>query len=321
MPGFRKGLAKAILEFFWPPDPTDGLYNQATTAYAEYQASGKLRDLQTALTNFEATLNARRPVNHPQLAVTLINYAATLWTHYEVSGRPDTDLWRVIELEEEALALWAKVLPRPSGYPILLTNLGNAYFDAYSRDRSKGSFQKAVSSYKAVRDDKSLAPDIHNMALARMGIALWTRCDLDKTRDGLDEGIDNLEAALKFASSANDFPLKSLCLPSLANAYDVRFQQFKQDEDLSSAIEYSYAARQILLQENPERGPSLYNLSRLLWARHQQKGDKEDLNEAEKVAKEAQDVVKDGELQKKVGEILKAVKEKRESEWESVSED
>ena len=311
MPGFRKGLAKAILEYFWPPDPTDGLYNQATTAYAEYQAFGKIRDLETALTNFEATLNARRPVNHPQLAVTLINYAATLWTHYEVSGRPDTDLRRVIKLEEEALELWSRVSPRPSGYPILLTNLGNAYFDVYGRDRSQESFQKAVSSYKAVRDDESFSPDIHNMALARMGIALWTRCDFEKTRDRLDEGIDNLEEALKFASSANDFPLKSLCLPSLANAYDVRFQQFKQDDDLSSAIEYSYAARQVLSQASPERGPSLYNLSRLLWARHQQKEDKEDLNEAEKIAKEAMAAVKGGELQKKIDEILKAVGEKR----------
>jgi len=311
MPGFRKNLAKAILEYFWPPDPTDALYNQATTAYAEYQASGKVGDLQTALTNFEATLNARRPVNHPQLAVTLINYAATLWTHYEVSGRPDTDLWRVIKLEEEALALWTDVLPRPSGYPILLTNLGNAYFDAYSRDRSQESFQKAVSSYKVVRDDKDFAPEIRNMALARMGIALWTRCDFDKTKEGLDEGIDSLEEALKFASSADNFPLKSLCLPSLANAYDVRFQRFEQDEDLSSAIEYSYAARQVLPQASPERGPSLYNLSRLLWARHQQKKDNQDLSEAEKIAKEAQNLVKGGELQKKVDEILKAVGEKR----------
>lgn len=312
MPGFRKGIAKAILDYFWPPDPTDGLYNQATTAYAEYQASGKPRDLQLALTKFEAALNARRPVNHPQLAVTLINYAATLWAHYEVSGRPDADLRRVIELEEEALALWATVLPRPSGYPILLTNLGNAYFDAYRRNRSQESFDKAVSQYKAVQDDASFPSDIRNTALARTGIAFWTRCDIDKTNsEGLDEGIDKLEEALKFASSANDISLNSLCLPSLANAYDVRFQRFKQEEDLSSAIEYSHAARKILPKASPERGASLYNLSRLLWARHQQKQDRKDLDEAEKIAKEAQEVVKSGELREKIDEVLKAVVAKK----------
>jgi len=308
MPGFRKGIAKAILDYFWPADPTDGLYNQATTAYAEYQASGKPRDLQLALTNFEAALSARRPINHPQLAVTLINYAATLWAHYEVSGRPDTDLRRVIELEEEALALWANVVPRPSGYPILLTNLGNAYFDAYRRDRTQESFNKAVSQYKAVQNNENFPENVRNMAIARRGIALWTRCDLEKTSSvGLDEGIDKLEEALKFASSTDDASLKSLCLPSLANAYDIRFQRFKQDEDLSSAIEYSHAARQILPKASPERGASLYNLSRLLWARYQQKRDKNDLDEAEKIAKEAQEVVKSGELREKIDEVLKAV--------------
>ncbi|KIM47114.1 hypothetical protein M413DRAFT_440646 [Hebeloma cylindrosporum] len=312
MPGFRKGIAKAILDFFWPADPTDGVYNQATTAYAEYQASGKPRDLQLALNKFEAALNARRVANHPQLAVTLINYAAALWAQYEVSGRPETDLWRVIVLEEEALGLWANVVPRPSGYPILLTNLGNAYFDAYLRDRSQESFDKAVSQYKAVQNDESFTPEIRNTALARTGIALWTRCDLDKTSsEGLEEGIDKLEDALKFASSTRDLALESLCLPSLANAYDVRFQRFKHAEDLSSAIEYSHAARQILPKASPERGASLYNLSRLLWARHQETQDKKDLDEAEQIAKEAQGVVKSGELREKIDEVLKAVVAKK----------
>ena len=51
----------------------------------------------------------------------------------------------------------------------------------------------------------------------------------------------------------------------------------------------------------------MYNLSRLLWARHQQKQDRKDLDEAEKIAKEAQEVVKNGELREKIDEVLKAV--------------
>ncbi|KIM47147.1 hypothetical protein M413DRAFT_270404 [Hebeloma cylindrosporum] len=311
---FQKG-AKFLLRCFWPPDPTDAMYEQATAAYKKYLSSHNSRDLQFSLDNFESALIARRATDagHPQLAVTLVNYAAALWARYETTGRPEADLQQVVSLNKEALDIWSKVTPRPSGYPIVLTNLGNAYLEAYTRHRNRESFQKAISAYQAVQGDETCNPQIRNTALARLGITLWTRCDLEKTSLRLDEGIDNLETALGIASesSTSDNTLRSLCLASLANAYDVRFQRFKQAEDLTNAIEYGYSARASPQHGLAEREASLYNLSRLLWERYQMGKVRKDLDDAEMIAKEAQGM--NGALNAKVSGVLQAVQVEKQS--------
>jgi len=310
-PGFLQKCAKVLLQCFWPQDPTDAIYEKATAAYQKYQSSNNPQDLKFALDNFEAVLAARRAADgeHPQLAVTLTNYAAALWAHYETTGRPEADLRRVISFNKEARDIWCKITPRPKGYPILLTNLGNAYFEAYCRDRNPDVFQKAIAAYEAVQDDETSNAQIRNTALARLGITLWTRCDLEKMNRRLDEGIDNLEKALWVASNppTNDNILRALCLASLANAYDVRFQRFKQAEDLEHAIQYGDDARSSPQASPSEHQASLYNLSRLLWARYQRMQNRDDLDGAETVAKEAQGMVGNGELKTKIDGILKAM--------------
>ena len=310
-PNPLRKVFRFILQCCWPPDPTNALYNQATDAFKNYQSSNLPQDLQFALDNFESALFARRAAGaeHPQLAVTLINYATALWARYKTTGRPDADLRQVIALNEEARTIWDQTSPRPNGYPILLTNLGNAYLEAYCRDRTSEVFQKAISAYRTVREGETFGAQIRNVALARMGITLWTRCDLEKTSIRLDEGIDNLEEALRIASESpmNDNILKALCLASLANAYDVRFQRFKQPEDLTNAIRYGYSARQSPQASRVEREATLYNLSRLLWERYQVGRDRADLNDAETIAKEAQGVVENGELTAKIDGVLQAI--------------
>ena len=309
--GFLQKCAKSLLQCFWPQDPTDAVYEKATAAYRKYESSNNPQDLKFALDNFDAVLAARRAAEgeHPQLAMALTNYAAALWAHYETTGRPEAELRRVIGFNKEARDIWSKITPPPNGYPIVLTNLGNAYFEAYCRDRNPEVFQKAVAAYEAVRDDETSNGQIHNMALARLGITLWTRCDLEKMDRRLDEGIDSLEKALGVASdpSTNDNTLRALCLASLANAYDVRFQRFKQAEDLENAIQYGYYARSFPQAGPSERQASLYNLSRLLWARYQVVKNREDLDGAKTVAKEAQSMVGNGELKTKIDGVLKAV--------------
>lgn len=315
---FQKG-AKFLLQCFWPQDPTDAIYEQATAAYKKYLSSNNSQDLQFALDNFESALTSRRAADaeHPQLAMTLVNYATALWARYETTGRPEADLQRVIDLNKEALNIWSKVTPRPNGYPIVLTNLGNAYFEAYCRNPNREIFQKAISAYQVAREDETCDAQIRNTALARIGIILWTRCDLEKTNLQLDEGIDNLETALQNASgsSTNDNMLRALCLATLANAYDVRFQRFNQTQDLTNAIDYSYSLRESHQASPIEREASLYNLSRLLWARYQNGKNPKDLDDAETIAKEAQGMVGNGELKGKIFGVLQAVRAEKQSSY------
>lgn len=315
---FQKG-AKFLLQCFWPQDPTDADYEQATAAYKKYLSSNKSQDLKFALDHFESALTARRAADgsHPQLAVTLVNYATALWTRYETTGRPEADLRRVIDLNKEALGLWSKITPRPNGYPIVLTNLGNAYFEAYCRNPNREIFQKAISVYQAVREDEACNAQIRNTALARIGITLWTRCDREKTNLLLDEGIDNLETALQIASepSTRDDMLRALCLANLANAYDVRFQRFNQAQDLANAIEYGYSARESHQTSPIEREASLYNLSRLLWARYQDGKNRKDLDDAETIAKEALGIIGNGDLKAKISGVLQAVQAETKSSY------
>ena len=313
---FQKG-AKFLLQCFWPQDPTDSIYEQATGAYKKYLSSNSSQDLKFALDNFESVLTARRAAEHPQLPLTLVNYATALWARYETTGRPEADLQRVISLNEEALDIWSKTTPRPNGYPIVLTNLGNAYFEAYCRNPNHEIFPKAISAYQAVREDETCNAQIRNTALARIGITLWTQCDLEKTNLRLDEGIDSLKTALQIASdsSTRDDMLRALCLASLANAYDVRFQWFNQVQDLANAIEYGYYARESHQTSPIEREASLYNLSRLLWARYQDGKNRKDLDDAETIAKEAQGIVGDGELKAKIFGVLRAVQAEKQSSY------
>ena len=102
------------------------------------------------------------------------------------------------------------------------------------------------------------------------------------------KGIDYLEETLRIAleSPANDNVLRTLRLASLANAYDIRFQRFKQTGNLTNAIEYGYSARKYP-QEGQERE---YNLFRLPWARHQVGTNRKDLG------------LENGELTAKIGD-------------------
>ena len=176
---FQKG-AKFLLQCFWPQDPTDAIYEQATGAYKKYLSSNSSQDLKFALDSFESVLIARRAAEHPQLALTLVNYATALWARYETTGRPEADLWRVIGLNKETLDIRSKITPRPNGYPIVLTNLGNAYFEAYCRNPNREIFQKAISIYQAVREDETCNAQICNTALARIGI---THLDAVRSRE------------------------------------------------------------------------------------------------------------------------------------------
>ena len=296
-------------------DPTEILYEEAMESYRKYQLSNNLQALQAALDNFESALNACRAAGagHPQLASTLIYYAHALWTRYSTPGCPDADLRQIIDFYEEALRSWNKLNPRPTEYPIVLMNLAGAYFEASCNDHNPKTFQKAISIYKGIRKDETFGAQIHSIALARIGITLYVRCRREETNDRLDEGIEYLEEALRFASapSTKNKELRALCLASLADACEMHFQMFGQAEYLTRAIDYGYSAREFPQTDKNERIPCLYNLSRLLWTRYQNAGHIKDSTDAEKIVKEARGMVGTGEMRTKISSLLKEIQAHR----------
>ncbi|KAF8966677.1 hypothetical protein BDZ97DRAFT_624874 [Flammula alnicola] len=314
--GSLKGFIRKILDFFWPPDPSDAPYNEAKTAYTQYHTSRQILDLDTALQNFQLALDLRQKNNHENLAATLINYAVALWAHYEQCDRPRDELKRVIKLYEEARNLWASVVPRPSSYPTLFTNLAQAYLDSYRLTKSANEFEQILVLNKELSEDTTLPEKLRNSALLEIGIARWTHCDLEKTTDQLDDGIQNLKTVLMYANANDDTVIRAKCLVNLGSAHQIRHRevgkQSSDDSDLLAAIQYNQDALKELAADDTLRGSCLYNLAILLGERYGVNREVADLQEAKGLALEAQGLVPSGELH---DNIAKLFEELRRDSW------
>ncbi|KAF8966671.1 hypothetical protein BDZ97DRAFT_1917475 [Flammula alnicola] len=319
--GSLKGFIRKILDFFWPPDPSDAPYNEAKAAYAQYHTSRQILDLDISLKNFQLALDLRRKNNHENLAATLINYAVALWAHYEQCGRPRDELERVIELYEEARNLWANVMPRPSSYRVLFANLAQAYLDSYRLTKSAKEFEQILVLNKELSEDTTLPENLRNSALLEMGIARWTRCGLEKTTDQLDDGILNLKTVLTYANDNNDTAIRAKCLVNLGSAHQIRHRevgkQSSDDSDLLAAMQYNQEALEELAADDTLRGSCLYNLAILLGERYGVNREVADLQEAEGLALEAQELVPSGELRDNIAKLLEAIKQRqlRKDSW------
>lgn len=151
---------------------------QAKTLHADFLESNQkdFKALNLSLANFECALSHRRQGNdgpaHPDLEATLNTYASVLWRRYEAS-KSLSDLYKVIELDEEACKLWETVVDpasKPSDHANIFLDLGNAYFSLYRKNLTSSQiFNKAVENYEKL----TLETDVRRRrkGLLRLGIA------------------------------------------------------------------------------------------------------------------------------------------------------
>ncbi|KAF8966676.1 hypothetical protein BDZ97DRAFT_1807560 [Flammula alnicola] len=297
-----KGLIRPILLL---TNRSEVFHNEAKIAHIRYQSSGQAQYLETALEKYESALTSNRSKNRAQRASVLSDYAFALWTQYQRLGQPE-DLNRMIAMQEEALELWddANTMPEgyplydcPGSYPLLILMLGNVYLASYRSTRSAAAFRKVFALYKRVSEGEE--DDFRNQALLGMGIALWTRCDLEQTSERLDDAIANLEAVLKFTANKTSYDtMRARCLIHLSSAYRLKYTESGLlVKDLSRAIQYGCTHLQVPVEMKPPlRGERLYSLARPLLERYDRTQDVSDLEEVERLALEvhALDVQSEG---------------------------
>ncbi|KAF8966672.1 hypothetical protein BDZ97DRAFT_1807527 [Flammula alnicola] len=264
-------------------------HNEAKIAHIRYQSSGQSQYLETALGKYESALTSNRSKNRVQRASVLSDYAFALWTQYQRLGQPE-DLNKMIVMQEEALELWDDADTMPEGYPLLILMLGNAYLASYRSTRSAVAFGKVFAFYKRVSEGDE--DDLRNQALLGMGIALWTRCDLEQTSERLDDAIANLEAVLEFTANKMGYDtMRARCLIHLSSAYR-----------LLVPVE----------MKPPLRGERLYSLARLLLERYDRTRDVSDLEEVERLALEVHALdVQSEEFYDSIVELQQAVHHRR----------
>ncbi|KAF8966637.1 hypothetical protein BDZ97DRAFT_622530 [Flammula alnicola] len=241
-----KTIARLIRNCLYPPHPSDAAYEKAKEAYKKFQQSKS--HLEKAIVSYEEAVEQRRP-DHQELATTLVNLATATWNSYELSNRPEDKLDKVIALQEEALSLWKERNPKPEGYPVLLTNLGNAYMERYWKCEAKSAIENAIRIFQEAHDITPTDAKTHIMAAMRLGMAISTYCDHESQTDNrIDSAIEYLTKAYTLCAQHSYKSIMADCTYNLAGAHRTRFNlnQELRPGDRSSTINFYKITLQLI---------------------------------------------------------------------------
>lgn len=306
-----------LSDFFWPGD-----YDRrsAKAAYKAYMGSKNITSLKYSIGRFEIAVEQYRKHKNAALSMTLVDCAVAIWTHYEDAGQALDDLDRVIRLGTEARKSWSgkKVT---STYLFLLSALARAHFEQYQRafgpcpikpGAKKKAFDKAVKYLTELESNPGADGGQRRAAQLQLGIIFRMRCELERTLDGFNIGVQQLQSALleatparqdagagfkaaveeKQGMTAGGNDVTATCLLNLATLYETRYELVEDSQkirDLAIAIDYSTQARCLLeTLQHPELPTCLVNLARQLWIRWRHTGDRSDYVTAKQVADAAQ---------------------------------
>ncbi|KAH9478754.1 hypothetical protein JR316_0009214 [Psilocybe cubensis] len=282
------GCWSSFLDFF-RGDPSRKQFKRANAFYSQYKASDKkdLKALNNSIANYELALNNRRKTKdglpHPDLGITLITYASVLWERYTIT-HSQSDVLKVIELDEEAYALWeSDPASRPPDYPVLLLDLGNAYCNQYKVNPAlHDMLGKAIIMFDKLKEVGTETDK--QTGLIKLGDALYTWCydDLAQSQDEKEEKLDRsiaiLEKAIeggrigrKEGASDSSIPYETARqgLLTLAMAYNLRFQNRKLRADLDEAIKYNKLVLKHMRNDDTNTPYSLFDLAEKLFVKYE----------------------------------------------------
>ena len=260
----------------------------ATNALQQYEDDEQVQHLTTAITHYRhayETSNAKYTA-FPDI---IINYTALLNKQARLSGEKSNPK-KMIGLLEEARAVMEKQSKRSSSqaakYGVLLNNLGHAYLAQYQMSKTSQDRKSATSTFERARSQDISSPgsSIYTTSLIGSATALWTACELQPQDDGRD--LSRLSAAIEFLETAlrqneQNIEVRAECYGHLAPVYDLRYKKNKDRNDLDSSIKYYKESLAMLKYQNPNRAPTLFNLSKQQFERHTLTKGPEDLKAAE----------------------------------------
>jgi hypothetical protein len=264
-------------------------YNRGILLYREYQRTGNLQLLQTAIALFGEVVDAT-PADHPDRPGYLSDLGIALQDRFEQTGQQ-------ADLNQAIIFLSKAVDTAPVGYPDrhrYLSNLGNALRVQFSCTGQLAVLDRAIAVAEQAID---VAPARHpnrHMYLHNLGISLRARFLFTGQGPDLDRAISLLLAAVK-AAPANH-PHQPVMLSSLGNALQNRFERTGQLKDLDQAVAVGQQAIDAAPAHHPGRSGYLSNLANALADRFVRTGQQADLDRAIIVGQQAVDTTPAGHI-------------------------
>jgi predicted metal-dependent phosphoesterase TrpH len=274
-----------------PDTPADATAAEANDRgadlYENYQQTGNVQFLQTAITHFGEAVDAT-PVGHPDRPGMLSNLGAALRARFGLTGRqPDLD--QAITCGREA------VHTTPDGHPErprMLSNLANALQNRFERAGQQPDLDQAITLLSEAADATPADhPDRPGM-LSNLGAALRARFGLTGQQPDLDQAITCGREAVD--ATPADHPARPRRLSNLGSALRARFGRTGQQPDLDQAITCFREAVDAIPDGHPGRPGILSNLGNALQDRFGRTGQQADLDQAITCGREAVDAAPAG---------------------------
>ena len=255
-----------------PPDAFGLLSNLAITLVDGYRVTGRVADLDEAVSAAGAAV-AATPVGHPATAVALSNLAATLRSRFEMTGAA-ADLNRAIRSAGIALRTAPANDPDRAMYR---ANLGVALLTRFSETGRAEDLDQAV---RLLVDAEAATPLTHvdrALRLSHLGLALEAAARRTGSRAQLDAAVGHLRATCSAAAADPHLPMY---LSNLSNVLQTRFERLGSTADLDEAIAALTDAAARTPEPHSDRPTYLGNLAAALLTRFRHREDPADLTAA-----------------------------------------
>ncbi|KZV67162.1 hypothetical protein PENSPDRAFT_636072 [Peniophora sp. CONT] len=242
----------------------------AYAAYARYERTRDFACLDTAIHNFQHSLDAA-----PEPNVELLGWLGyCLWKRFELRGKLD-DLERTISVLQGTLQLM------PSDDPERAKRLGDMAISMQQRFRHLGKLDDLEDAIRMQQRAVELTPDGHpDMAIRLVNLTssqslryehLGDVCDLERAIAGQQRAVELTP------NEHTDMPLR---LTSLALSLRTCFMRLGKLVDLERALAMQYRAVELVPDGHPDTAAWLDNLACLQHLRFEHLGDYTDLERA-----------------------------------------
>ena len=253
-------------------DATEEANHRGEAMYEEYERTGSIEVLQTAITLFRETVDSAA-ADHPRTRA-LTNLAAAVVARFRRTGQ-QSDLDQAIALFGEAVEATP---PGHSNRPGYLSSLGDALLTRSDRTGQQADLDQAIA---LLRQAVEATPPGHSNRpgyLSSLGHALLTRSDRTGQQADLDQAIALLRQAVEATPPGHSN--RPGYLSSLGHALLTRSDRTGQQADLDQAIALLRQAVEATPPGHSNRPGYLSSLGIALSARFDRTRQQADLDEA-----------------------------------------
>jgi hypothetical protein len=174
-------MRKYLLATLWERTRRTWMNTQATVLFDDYQRTGRLDLLNTAIEMFRDAVEAT-PSEHPNRLGHLSNLGIALQSRFERTGQ-EVDLDEAITLGRAAVDITPPEHPSRTKY---LSNLGGALQSRFARTGQEADLDEAVTAFRGAVGVQAGSPGVRMRAGQAWGRAAIEAGRVDSAADGFD---------------------------------------------------------------------------------------------------------------------------------------